>query len=155
MTFTPKTEAQLKEKNLWPDGSYDFRVQEAEEGISTKGNEQIKLKLVIYKGEASRFVYDYLSPLMEFKLRHFCEATGLISKYDSGRLTADDMIGREGIVQIRTEPAKGNFEAKNAVKDYVVKKADIRRPDTKTASLPLTAKQPAKPDDDDGSEVPF
>ena len=131
MTFTPKTEQQLKEKNLWPDGSYDFRVQEAEDSISKSGNEQIKLKLVIYKGEASRFVFDYLSPLMEFKLRHFCEGTGLLSKYDSGRLTADDMIGREGIVQIRTEPAKGNYEARNGVKDYVVKKADIQRPAAK------------------------
>lgn len=149
MTFTPKTEQQLKEKNLWPDGSYDFRVQEAEDSISKSGNEQIKLKLVIFKGEASRFVFDYLSPLMEFKLRHFCEATGLLLKYDSGRLTADDMIGREGIVQIRTEPAKGNYEARNGVKDYVVKKSDIRRPDKKTASLPLATTNPKE------DEVPF
>lgn len=155
MTFTPKTEAQLRERSLWPEGSYDFRVAEATECQSKAGNDQIKLKLVIYKGEATRFVYDYLQASLEYKLRHFCEATGLLAKYDSGRLNADDMVGREGIAQIKVEPASGNYEAKNAVKDYVVKKADIRRPDTKTASLPLTAKQPAKPDDDDGSEVPF
>lgn len=136
MTFTPKTEAQLREQNLWPDGSYDFRVAEATEGQSKAGNDQIKLKLIIYKGEASRFVYDYLQASLEFKLRHFCEATGLLSKYDSGRLNADDMIGREGIVQIRTEPAKGNFEAKNAVKDYVVKKSDIKRPVTAAPVAP-------------------
>lgn len=149
MTFTPKTEAQLREQGLWPEGSYDFRVAEATECQSKAGNDQIKLKLVIYKGEDTRFVYDYLTASMEYKLRHFCEATGLLAKYDSGRLNADDMVGREGIVQIRIEPASGNYEAKNAVKDYVVKKADIRRPDTKTASFPLTTNQPAEDD------VPF
>jgi hypothetical protein len=137
MTFTPKTEEQLSERSLWPEGSYDFRVAEATECKSKAGRDQIKLKLILFKGEATRFVYDYLQEALEYKLRHFCEATGLLVQYDSGRLNADDMVGREGIASIKIEPAKDGFEAKNAVKDYVVKKKDIRRPDTKTASLPL------------------
>ena len=53
-----------------------------------------------------------------FKLRHFCVATGLIDKYEAGDITAHDLDGREGFVQIKIEPAKGDFAAKNVVKDY-------------------------------------
>ena len=45
----------------WPPGDYDFVVQDASEGISNAGNEQIKLTLQVYNRNGNaRTVFDYL-----------------------------------------------------------------------------------------------
>lgn len=144
MQFAPKSEQELKSENLFAEGDYDFEVLEAEETRSKKGNDMIKLKLnVLDRSGNSRWVYDYLLESMGFKLRHFCEGTGLLSKYDQGTLTARDCIGRSGICKLQVEDASGAYPAKNSVADYVVKAAHVQRPAEQPANQGR-ATQPAR-----------
>lgn len=145
MTFTPKSEDEIKEEGLAPDGDYDFDVLEAENAKSKKGNPMIKVKLGVYHGESVRWhVYDYLLEAMSAKLRHFCDSTGLLAKYESGTLSADDCKGRSGKVRLVIDQDKEQkYPPKNSVKDYVVRKAK-----------PLGTKAPQAPEPPD-DDVPF
>lgn len=145
MNFEPKSEKELREQNLAPEGEYDFEVLGAEDAISKRsGNPMIKLKVGLYSGEAIRHhVYDYLVPSMAHKLRHFCDSTGLLSKYEAGTLCADDCKGRAGKCRIKvTEDESGKYPDKNEVDDYLIR-----------AVKPLAAQDAAKPPPDD--DVPF
>ena len=127
MRFQPRTEDELKAETLLPEGDYDFEVMEAADTTSKKGNDMIKVKLRVFTNNGERHVYDYLMPSMGFKLRHFCESTGLLSKYDNGTLGAADCANRTGIASIDIEEGKDGYGPKNKVTDYVVKQKDIKR----------------------------
>lgn len=149
MQFQPKTESEIREASLAPDGEYDFDVLEASDKTSKSGNQMIAAKIGVYGGSHVRWhVYDYLLPLMEAKLRHFCDTTGLLSLYESGRLRAEDCVGRSGKCRIKTKKAEGQYGAKNVVDDYVVRTA-------KPLATPVAAANPsgagALPEDD----IPF
>lgn len=153
MRFQPisskEAEQQASRFEPLPDGDYDFQVLEAVDCQSKKGIDQIKLKLGCFaSGNRQQFVWDYLHPDMQFKLRHFCECTGLLSKYDSGTLRAQDCAGRTGIASLSTEEQAG-YKPRNVVEDYVVKHRDLERPQT------AVAKTANKPAEDDGDSVPF
>lgn len=138
MNFQPKTEKQLTEERMAPDGDYDFQVLESSDEVSAKGNAMIKLKLGIFNGEALRWhVFDYLVPQMEVKLRHFCDCVGLLSDYESGRLSADLCRGRAGRCRIVVEEGKGTYPDKNVVKDYILRKAKPLAPPTQAAQTPI------------------
>ena len=142
MRFAPKTEEQLNEENLIPAGNYPFEVVIAEEKQSKAGNDMIALKLRVYHGERALCVNDWLMESMGFKLRHFCEETGLLDKYEAGTLRADDCDGKSGFVTLKVEPKKGDFAAKNAVKDYCKAKEEDK------ANAALASASTKDPDDD-------
>lgn len=144
LNFQPKSEDEIKETNLAPDGDYGFEVLAAEDAVSAKGNPMISTKIGIYYGDQIRWhVYDYLLAQMEAKLRHFCDTTGLLAKYESGNLCAADCVGRSGKCRIKVKPGDGKYPPKNVVGDYVVRAA-------KPLSPAVT--NPGPPEDDD---VPF
>lgn len=126
MRFEPKTRQQIEdeekkrlEESLLPKGTYDFEVFRAEDKISSKGNDMIAIDIRVFAPDGSMpFVKDWLLEVMAFKLRHFCETTGLIGKYDDGSLCAEDCLRASGKVQLDIEKAKGNYGPKNVVKDY-------------------------------------
>lgn len=122
--FEPKSEEQLKKAMLAPDGDYDFEVLEAWDQVSKKGNAMIKLNLGIFRGSAmSNRVYDYITPALESKLRHFCDSTGLLAKYESGGLTAADCKGRAGKVRLVIEQKDPQYPPQNKVTDYICRQA--------------------------------
>ena len=124
MSFAPKSENEIQESALAPETEYDFDVLDAEDAISKIGNPMIKVTVGLYIGSTVKNrVFDYLLPAMEAKLRHFCDTTGLLSKYEAGTLEAADCVGRSGRVKIAIEPAKGSYAAKNVVKDYICRTA--------------------------------
>lgn len=126
MNFKPKTEDELQRDMLWPDGEYDFDVQDAVDKVSKAGNEMIQVTLRCYDANGSeRLVADYLMEQMAFKLRNFCAHTGLIGKYEAGTLEAADCIAKSGRVQLRQRFQEG-FPAKMEVKNYV--KAAVEAP---------------------------
>lgn len=122
MKFTPKSEKEISESRLIPDGEYPFEVSSADDKVSKAGNDMIELWLRVYL-DNGKFVQipDYLMEKMEFKLRHACDACGIIDKYESGELDASDFEGKSGYVKIGTQPANGDWPAKNTVKDYILK----------------------------------
>lgn len=140
MQFKPKSEAQLKEAErirlenlLWPDGEYEFNVISAAEKrtkdkFDTEGNvtkaggvPMIELKLQIFKEDGSfKFLHDWLSEIMEFKIRHAAYACGLGEDYESGTITDGEFEGKSGRLLLTKKPASGGYAAGNQVKDYIV-----------------------------------
>jgi len=95
MRFTPKSETELSMTKLLKPGIYDFYVEYAEEAVSKKGNEMIKVTLNTWDQEGKQYVlYDYLLEAMAYKLKHFAEATGLGEQYHNGQLSAEDCKGK-------------------------------------------------------------
>lgn len=122
MRVEPKTEAEIQTMNLRNPGEYDFLVADAIEKISGKGNEMVELKLQMEDSEGRNFVlFDYLVSIdsMAYKLRHFAETTGLIPEYEKGDFAAEHMLGKTGRCKVGTQPAKGQYPAKNVVSDYI------------------------------------
>ncbi len=144
MTFKPKTEKEIAESQLLPDGEYDFEVLEAEDTTSkTSGAPMIKAVLGIYVGDRiGRRVTDYWLASMEAKLRHFCDCVGLLAEYEAGSLSADMCKGRSGRVKLNVQKDKaGQYPDKNGVRDYCLRAA---KP---LATEPTSAKKSDKPDD--------
>jgi hypothetical protein len=142
MKFKPVSEEELSRDDLIPKGKYDFEVKFAEDAVSkSSGDDMIKLTLTVFDQHGSkRLVWDYLIETVPWKLRHFCEATGLEKKYESGELTAEDCIGKSGKLEIAIDNKSKDFPPKNVVRDYSVGS--------------LAPKSKSEPDDDD-SEIPF
>ena len=142
MRFNPLSEEEVL--NLLPEGEYDFVVQAAEDKVSQKGNDMIKLTLGIWdkKGQ-EHTVFDYLA--MMFKIKHFADATGLESLYQSGGYDASDCLGKSGKCKVLQEEGKGAFPPKNIVKDYI-------KSDGSHISIPAQNKEPSF---DNENDIPF
>lgn len=131
MKFQPKSEEEVKKNKLMEEGDYDFIVVNAENVISKAGNEMIKLKLNVWdKQGKEKCVFDYLLESMDYKLRHFCEITGLIDTYNSGDVDAMDCLNKSGKAHIiidigKEKPGGGFYDDRNAIKDYV--KSEIKQ----------------------------
>lgn len=147
MRFSPKSEAEISEGNLLPAGTYPFQVLEATDKQSKAGNDMIALKLGIEDSNGSqRAVFDYLLEAMEYKLRHFAEAVGLLKAYEKGELHAEMLVGLSGECRIAIKAASGGYDPKNEVKDYIKGGVDVVEP----------AKKSKKDEQDDmDSEIPF
>lgn len=129
MRFSPMSEDELASASLLEPGVYPFEVIAANEEISKAGNEMIKIKINVFGSDGKQaHVFDYLMEKLQFKLRHFCETTGLLAKYEAGTLSELDCEGKAGFVKIKIDPANGSYSAKNSVQDYV-KPAAASAPD--------------------------
>lgn len=145
MEFEPKTEEQIIEDMLWPEGDYAFEILSGVDKISKKGNEMIELNLQVFNSEGNFiFVYDYLLESMKFKLLHISQACGLYEKYMTGRLIGDDFKGKAGMLKLGRQDAQNGYPAKNVVDDYIV-------PDKETKPTKKQSGAASKFDDD----IPF
>lgn len=133
MKFTPKSEKQIAEEGLLPEGTYGFEVAKAEDKVSKSGNDMIEVNLRVFNTDGSFvFVRDYLMEKISYKLRHFAEAAGLLEKYESGEFTASDCEGRTGNVKIIIKKdTTGQYPDKNEVRDYVVSEQSAKTFTTK------------------------
>ena len=133
MKFTPRSDEEISAMGFMDAGMYRFTVLDATDQISKTGNHMIKLTLRVQDADGMMHtVYDYLLEKMEFKLKHFCKNTGLISKYDSGELTSADCIDKTGVVEIIVQKGCEKYDGskypdKNAVKDYIPGIASMRK----------------------------
>ena len=132
MRFQPKTDEQIEQEQTFgdpfPRGEYDVMVKEAKDDISkTTNNEQIKLMVVITNDDGHRrTAFDYLLEAMPKKLKSFCDACGLQEEYESGSLEAAHCRGQEMRAIVDIEPAKGDYPAKNVIKQYLPRQAAQR-----------------------------
>lgn len=135
MQVTPKTEKEIYEANLLPNGWYPFTIGKAEEKLSKKGNEMIELNVKVYKEDSGFiFVRDFLmnTEFGAFKLRHCAEACDLLEDYNAGKLNADDLESREGWAKIGVEKSKDEqFPDKNKIIDYAKEKPVKKGEDAK------------------------
>ena len=124
MEFKPQSEEEIAEAGLIKKGDYSFEILEAQDKTSKSGNQMIVVKLGVFTEEGKmRKVTDYLLPTMAYKLRHFCDAVGLLPQYQDGSLCADDCKGRTGMVRVDVEPSQNGFPPKNIAKDYITRPA--------------------------------
>lgn len=124
MRFTPKSEKEISEANLLPEGEYPFEISSGADKISKSGNEMIELWVRVYKPDGSfNQVPDYLLESMAYKLRHAAEACGLLDKYENGSILGTDFIGKTGMLKLAiTKDKTGQYPDKNGIKDYIVPK---------------------------------
>jgi hypothetical protein len=136
MNFTPKTENEVK--NTLSEGIYDVEVMVATDKLSKAGNDMIEMKLGIWEGEKIRcYLFDYLIEVMPAKLRHACDAFGILDKYQSGQLNATAFEGRTGKAKIGIQKSTDDaYPDKNVVKDYVCRKAPSIKGDVKNEEIP-------------------
>ncbi len=142
MQITPRTEKEIKEMRLVPEGEYYFKIIKAEEKVSkSSGQPMIELNLVIWdeKGK-ERYVTDYLinNDNMAFKIRHLYECIGMIEEYNSGNIDPFSLLNKEGNVKIIVQKdKKGIYNDKNVVKDYILKKQETEEENELNDELPF------------------
>lgn len=153
MKFQPKSEKELAEANLIPAKTIcDFEVIEAKDTVSKTSNaEMIAIKLKVFYNDGFKLVNDYLLEAMASKLRHFCEASGLMKEYADGSLRAEHCLGACGKLKVAIEDKNDGYQPKNKVGDYVV-------PAGKKVLVSSQVVAPANADPSDNgwdSDVPF
>lgn len=123
MKFDPQTDEQIASSGLLPNGVYDFEIAAAEDKISSKGNEMIEVSLNVYDSDGGiRKIRDWIMPQMAKKFKHFHNATGMMTKYESGSLVASDVIGKTGKCMVKTDSyvnKDGLDMMANKIDDYV------------------------------------
>lgn len=124
MKFEPKTDKQIAEMNLWPEGNYSFEILEGVDKQSKQLNDMIELKVKVFNDNGGFiFVKDYLLESMAYKLRHAAKVCDLVAQYDSGLLAGMDFAGKCGTLKLKIQKSKDPAYAdKNVVGDYIVKK---------------------------------
>ena len=127
MRFNPRSEQELAQMGLLPEGEYDYSVIEAKDSLSkASGKEMVEMKIAVWDKEGREHVmFDYLIESMGHKLRHFCEANNLLDKYTAGEIHANDCRGKQGKVFIiiqkgKPNPNGGYYPDRNSVKDYAI-----------------------------------
>lgn len=152
MRFAPKTEDEIANEGLLPDGIYDFEITDAEDKTSAKGNEMIALKMFVFDADGSRrVIFDYLLESMPHKLRHAAYVCQLAEGYEAGTLTADDFNGRVGKVKIGVQKDKSSqYPPRNSVLDYIALQAPASK---QRVSKP--AKAGGNTADDLDDQIPF
>ena len=126
MKFQPKTEQEIQESGLWPAGEYNFEIIDSEDAVSSNGNDMIKIKVRIFNPEGKSIIlFDYLLEAMAFKLRHCAEACGIIDKYNSGNLRAEDFMAKAGMLMLEIQNESSDkktgkkYPKKNFIADYI------------------------------------
>ncbi len=157
MQFKPKTEKEIVEENLIPDGVYPFETIDAEAKKSKAGNDMIEVGLRVFLPDGrERALTDWLLENPAYKLFHFCAYTGLSREYESGSLTAEDCVGRSGFVKVGTQKDKtGQYPDRNTVRDYVrqeIKKSGVTAPRNEPTPEQLANLSPSGGPDE---EIPF
>lgn len=122
MRVQPKTEKEIAEANLWPEGVYSFEIIEAEETTSKAGNDMIAIRVKLFNAQGSSImVDDYLvdTPRAAYKVRHCAVACGLLNEYEKGELFARDLERRTGTVKVVVQKGRDSYPDKNQIADYL------------------------------------
>lgn len=112
------------ENQLLAEGDADFQVIKATDEVSKSGNEMIALLLKVWDSEGREgTIFDYLLPKLAWKIKHFCEATGIsMDKFKSNQLCAADCADKTGKAKIKTQVDKtGQYQPKSVIADYFIK----------------------------------
>lgn len=112
---------QMREEALPAKGRYHFTVLHTREKTSGSGNDMFILKMRL-DGQGKTFNFFstiVLTPKMFWYFEHFCLATGMPDKIDSGNLMAQECDGKEGYLEMDHRVNKETGEIEAYVKDFV------------------------------------
>ncbi len=154
MKINPKQESEISNNRFepLPPGEYPFTVMESgikvSQSAKNPGKEFVKVKINVHGTNGDRHVYDQFADwFSEWKLKHFCETTGMALVYSRGDIAPEGSAWRDrtGFVKIKIKPAQEGYDASNEVVDYIPKHGQ------KVEDLkPVDESAPEKSDD-----VPF
>lgn len=150
MEFNPEDGTSRSGFELLPSGEYDIEVIESEERASQKGNQMIALTLQAKHPDGyDARVWDYLVsvPAAVFKIKMFCDATGLTKLFESGKLTAEDCQGKRARARIIVEEGREGFGDRNSVSEYLTAEGS---PPAAASAAAATAPAPVG-----DSDIPF
>jgi hypothetical protein len=122
MKFEPKSSKEVATLDVFKSGVYRFSIIEAYDKLSkTTGSEMIELILrIIDRNGHEKLVRDFLLAARAATVRNAAETCGILTKYESGTLSASDFVGCTGRVRIGIERDRsGRYGARNIVVDYV------------------------------------
>lgn len=162
MRFKPKTDEQFeqedkerKEKLLWPANTIvDYEIQSAVSKTSKKGNEMLEVAIRVYNAAGDKqTIHDYIGEWNLFKLKHICEANGMLAEYEAGEIDADllyDKVGKAklGVQKGGENPNGGNYPDRNIIVDY------LKEATGKAVSNPVT-KSKAEQENELSDTIPF
>jgi hypothetical protein len=135
------TEDEVKNRNVCAEGDYPFTlievVQKETKGkLNDKGQlvkkPMLELTLEFYdsngqvKKQKDWIVFD---EVMDWKLRHLANTTGLIDLYDNNALDATHLVRKKGFVSLgqKDDEYQGQKRKVNFVKDYIKKEDAIKQ----------------------------
>jgi hypothetical protein len=149
MKFTPKSDKEISEERLLPEGTYGFEISGGVDKQSKAGNDMIELTVRVFKPDGTfLLVTDYLMEAILYKVSHAAKACGLEDKYNAGTLLGEDFIGKTGELKLGIQKDKnGQYPDKNVIKDYVVPK------DGKSAAIPKGSNKAASTKKVDTSDL--
>lgn len=162
--FTPlptdTAEPSRKESKFKPlEGEFPFTVLESAEvqskSAKNPGKWMFKLKLNVHGPQGDLWVYDYFADwFSEYKMKHFCEATGIEDQYQNGELDGQQNAwsGLQGTVLLEIEDGKTG--PKSVVKDYIEEESSA--PESKfVPPPPRRGENPNTKPAEDGNDIPF
>lgn len=137
-TFTPMTEEEIDSFSLIEEGIYDFSVVKSTKKISKSNNPMAELIIDVWDKEGKvHTVFDYLVfsniPLNIRKIKHFCEAVGILEDYKKGQIpeSLESLSGKASISiqegqeiphdKLNGKAPGSKYSAKNVVLDYLKK----------------------------------
>lgn len=116
-------EEENQTRNIVEPGEYDFEVIQATDTVSKeKKNEMIRLLLKVYTKEGETTVFDYLVATEKgyWKIKQFCQAVGLLAKYEAKELNSYDCVNKTGRLELGISKDKNNlYSDQNSVKRYI------------------------------------
>lgn len=122
-----------KHKQPLDAGVYPFTIVEAKDAISKSGNDMIVIDLELPQ---QTVIKDYIVANAAWKLKQLCECVGAADLFDSGEITAEQLVGYQGHVAIEIQvDESGKYWPKNSVKKYL---AEGERPAKKQAPKAAT-----------------
>ena len=119
MQFDPSEFTAKKTYKLLEPGKYQFRIDDATETYSKKGNPMFKIKFHIFNEAGDKGnIYDYLLNNNVKRIKSLCEAIGEEDKFNAGKLECDDLIKKYGQCEIDIEKGKNGYSDSNQIKFY-------------------------------------
>lgn len=155
MDFNPEEADQPAVKKLLDPGTYTLVVREAEERVSSKGNQMIALELEC-EDHPGVIIREYLvaTQAAMFRIREFTDAAGLRENFDRGRLTEHDCRGKVVRARVMIEEG-GEYPDKNRVEEFLAGPA-ARAEQVVTGQRQTVASAPAGPHSGvDEDDIPF
>jgi hypothetical protein len=109
-------------KSAW----YDATISEASEQESRRGNDMMKLTVVVDDGAGEERTFtDYLTDTAfgGAKLRHCCAARGVLAEFEAGSIDQSDFPGPVR-VKIGVEKKRG-YPDRNVIEDYAAAESGV------------------------------
>jgi hypothetical protein len=150
MKFTPKSDKEIRELNLFKEGIYEFEIISVTDTVTTNtrkpGIPKLEIVFRVWNDEGiKKLISDHITEEMHYKLKNLCKSIRLLDKYDSGEINDLDLIGKFGLLKLiirKGDPIPNNpnnecYPDKNYIKDYIIYESNKNDPASLNDEIPF------------------